>query len=171
MCCMTQAYCFNSNLIGGTVLLIPQHYVWAGGHIVLLLTSLRYLLAYVMFRAGALGWYYKSMLFTSCWATNLAHQQRVRLAAYTGALISYAIVCRYVACSMFLRIKPDWGNVYHLQKGILLGEEHVIATGKCTLIDVPHKPTQTQQGGNIINRALVDEVRIPSLFTSSSSNG
>ncbi|KAH7104734.1 hypothetical protein BKA62DRAFT_693228 [Auriculariales sp. MPI-PUGE-AT-0066] len=51
----------------------PQHYAWAGGHILLLLTALRYLLAYVTFSSGTHTWWYK--------------------AAYLGALVSYSIVC------------------------------------------------------------------------------
>jgi len=50
-----------------------QHYLWAAGHFILLLSSLRYLGAWVMFRTPS-PWWYK--------------------ACYTGALISYAIVCQ-----------------------------------------------------------------------------
>ncbi|KAI0050736.1 hypothetical protein FA95DRAFT_1603366 [Auriscalpium vulgare] len=51
----------------------PQHYIWAGGHFVLLISALRYILAWVTFKAAS-SWWYK--------------------ASYTGALISYAIVCQ-----------------------------------------------------------------------------
>ncbi|KAI0728619.1 hypothetical protein C8Q72DRAFT_833547 [Fomitopsis betulina] len=50
-----------------------QHYMWAGGHFVLLISALRYLLATVLFR-GPSPWWYKT--------------------AFTGALASYAIVCQ-----------------------------------------------------------------------------
>ncbi|KAI0374401.1 hypothetical protein BV20DRAFT_1049206 [Pilatotrama ljubarskyi] len=50
-----------------------QHYLWAGGHFLLLLCSLRFFLAKVMFRTIS-AWWYK--------------------ASFTGALISYAIVCQ-----------------------------------------------------------------------------
>ncbi|OSX67763.1 hypothetical protein POSPLADRAFT_1042958 [Postia placenta MAD-698-R-SB12] len=47
-----------------------QHYLWASGHFILLLSSLRYFLATVMFR-GVSTWWYK--------------------ASFLGALVSYAI--------------------------------------------------------------------------------
>ncbi|KAH9835774.1 uncharacterized protein C8Q71DRAFT_763378 [Rhodofomes roseus] len=50
-----------------------QHYLWAAGHFILLISSLRYLLATILFRSPA-PWWYKT--------------------AYTGALASYAIVCQ-----------------------------------------------------------------------------
>ncbi|KAJ7139907.1 hypothetical protein C8R44DRAFT_868003 [Mycena epipterygia] len=50
-----------------------QHYLWASGHFLLLLSSLRYFLAWVMFKSVS-SWWYK--------------------ASFTGALISYAIVCQ-----------------------------------------------------------------------------
>jgi len=50
-----------------------QHYLWAGGHFLLLLASLRYMLAWVTFKAASTLWY---------------------KASFTGALISYAIVCQ-----------------------------------------------------------------------------
>ncbi|KAJ3498676.1 hypothetical protein NLJ89_g10187 [Agrocybe chaxingu] len=49
-----------------------QHYLWASGHFLLLLASLRYILAWVTFKSVS-AWWYK--------------------ASFTGALISYAIVC------------------------------------------------------------------------------
>ncbi|KAF9557857.1 hypothetical protein CPC08DRAFT_819645 [Agrocybe pediades] len=50
-----------------------QHYLWAGGHFLLLLSSLRYLLAWATFKTASTLWY---------------------KASFTGALISYAIVCQ-----------------------------------------------------------------------------
>lgn len=38
---------------------LVQHYMWAGGHFVLLISALRYLLATVLFR-GPSPWWYKS---------------------------------------------------------------------------------------------------------------
>jgi len=49
-----------------------QHYVWASGHFILLLASLRYVFPSLMLRSASTFWY---------------------KASYTGALISYAIVC------------------------------------------------------------------------------
>ncbi|KAI0343920.1 hypothetical protein BDW22DRAFT_1427588 [Trametopsis cervina] len=49
-----------------------QHYLWAGGHFILLVSSIKYLLAWALFRAPSAWWYKTSFL---------------------GALISYAIVC------------------------------------------------------------------------------
>ncbi|KAF8591986.1 hypothetical protein K439DRAFT_1626484 [Ramaria rubella] len=50
-----------------------QHYLWASGHFVLLLSAVRYLIAYVTFKSTAYAWWYNASFF--------------------GALISYAIVC------------------------------------------------------------------------------
>jgi len=50
-----------------------QHYLWASGHFLLLFSSLRYILAWVTFKSVS-AWWYK--------------------ASFTGALISYAIVCQ-----------------------------------------------------------------------------
>ncbi|KAI0639176.1 hypothetical protein C8Q77DRAFT_1222789 [Trametes polyzona] len=49
-----------------------QHYVWAAGHFVLLVCSLRFFFAKALFRAVS-AWWYKT--------------------SFTGALVSYAIVC------------------------------------------------------------------------------
>jgi len=49
-----------------------QHYLWASGHFILLVASLRYFLATIMFKAVSTWWF---------------------KASFTGALISYAIVC------------------------------------------------------------------------------
>ncbi|KAI0321668.1 hypothetical protein OF83DRAFT_208080 [Amylostereum chailletii] len=50
-----------------------QHYIWAGGHFILLISALRYILAWAMFKSPS-SWWYK--------------------ASFTGALASYAIVCQ-----------------------------------------------------------------------------
>ncbi|KAK7058274.1 ATP-dependent RNA helicase [Paramarasmius palmivorus] len=50
-----------------------QHYIWASGHFILLISALRYFLAWVTFKTVS-AWWYK--------------------ACYTGALVSYAIVCQ-----------------------------------------------------------------------------
>ncbi|KIY51345.1 hypothetical protein FISHEDRAFT_70982 [Fistulina hepatica ATCC 64428] len=50
-----------------------QHYIWASGHFVLLLSAFRYLVARLLFRSVS-DWWYK--------------------AAFFGALVSYAIVCQ-----------------------------------------------------------------------------
>ncbi|KAF5384713.1 hypothetical protein D9757_006190 [Collybiopsis confluens] len=50
-----------------------QHYLWASGHFILLLSALRYFLAYATFKSVSPAWY---------------------KACYTGALLSYAIVCQ-----------------------------------------------------------------------------
>ncbi|KAI0735412.1 hypothetical protein C8Q76DRAFT_281765 [Earliella scabrosa] len=50
-----------------------QHYLWAAGHFILLLCSLRFFLAKLMFKAVSSFWY---------------------RASFTGALVSYAIVCQ-----------------------------------------------------------------------------
>ncbi|KAG7099469.1 hypothetical protein E1B28_001318 [Marasmius oreades] len=50
-----------------------QHYIWASGHFVLLVSALRYFLAWITFKSVS-AWWYK--------------------ACYAGALVSYAIVCQ-----------------------------------------------------------------------------
>jgi len=50
-----------------------QHYLWAGGHFILLISSLRYFLATLTLKTVS-AWWYK--------------------ASFTGALISYVIVCQ-----------------------------------------------------------------------------
>ncbi|KAF8922303.1 hypothetical protein CPB85DRAFT_1555688 [Mucidula mucida] len=50
-----------------------QHYLWASGHFILLLSAFRYFLAWITFKSVS-AWWYKM--------------------AYTGALVSYAIVCQ-----------------------------------------------------------------------------
>ncbi|KAJ3750073.1 hypothetical protein DFH05DRAFT_1518235 [Lentinula detonsa] len=49
------------------------HYLWASGHFILLLSALRYFFAYATFKSVSPIWY---------------------KACYTGALLSYAIVCQ-----------------------------------------------------------------------------
>ncbi|KAJ3561025.1 hypothetical protein NP233_g10452 [Leucocoprinus birnbaumii] len=49
-----------------------QHYLWASGHFILLIASIRYFIAWLIFKAIS-AWWFK--------------------ASFTGALISYAIVC------------------------------------------------------------------------------
>jgi hypothetical protein len=34
-----------------------QHYVWAGGHFILLISALRYILAWAFFKTASLWWY------------------------------------------------------------------------------------------------------------------
>jgi len=50
-----------------------QHYVWAGGHFILLISAFRYLLAWATFKTAPSWWY---------------------TASYIGALVSYCIVCQ-----------------------------------------------------------------------------
>ncbi|THH11796.1 hypothetical protein EW145_g425 [Phellinidium pouzarii] len=50
-----------------------QHYVWAGGHFLLLVCASRYLLAWLTFRSSG--------------------QSKLYFLSYFGALVSYAIVC------------------------------------------------------------------------------
>ncbi|RDB29012.1 Nucleoporin POM33 [Hypsizygus marmoreus] len=50
-----------------------QHYLWASGHFLLLISALRYFVAWITFKSVS-AWWYK--------------------ASFTGALISYAIVCQ-----------------------------------------------------------------------------
>jgi hypothetical protein len=50
-----------------------QHYVWAGGHFVLLICALRYIFAWAFFKTASLWWY---------------------KAGYVGAAVSYTIVCQ-----------------------------------------------------------------------------
>ncbi|EIN13592.1 hypothetical protein PUNSTDRAFT_79239 [Punctularia strigosozonata HHB-11173 SS5] len=49
-----------------------QHYIWAAGHFILLISAFRYLFASFMFR-GPSAWWYKT--------------------SFAGAIVSYAIVC------------------------------------------------------------------------------
>jgi len=50
-----------------------QHYLWASGHFLLLIASIRYVIAWVMLKSVSASWYRVS---------------------YIGALVSYAIVCQ-----------------------------------------------------------------------------
>jgi hypothetical protein len=44
----------------------PQHYVWAGGHFILLICALRYILAWSFFKTASLWWYKGSAVFLRC---------------------------------------------------------------------------------------------------------
>jgi len=50
-----------------------QHYVWAGGHFILLISAMRYILAWAAFKTPSLWWY---------------------KASFVGAFVSYTIVCQ-----------------------------------------------------------------------------
>ncbi|KAF8898370.1 hypothetical protein BD779DRAFT_3443 [Infundibulicybe gibba] len=50
-----------------------QHYLWASGHFLLLISALRYIFLWITFKPASVFWY---------------------KASYTGALVSYAIVCQ-----------------------------------------------------------------------------
>ncbi|KAL6304212.1 hypothetical protein BKA93DRAFT_784378 [Sparassis latifolia] len=62
-----------------------QHYMWAGGHFILLISSLRYFLAAILFRAVS-AWWYKT--------------------AFIGALVSYTIVCEKQYANERERLPP-----------------------------------------------------------------
>lgn len=72
-----------------------QHYLWAGGHFVLLISALRYFLATITLKAVS-SWWYKGLSlrldFIRQWLITLI----VRTVSFTGALISYVIVCQSV---------------------------------------------------------------------------
>ncbi|KAG1715783.1 hypothetical protein ID866_1359 [Astraeus odoratus] len=73
---------------------MAQHYLWAGGHFLLLLSALRYLLAYVMWKTISPWWYKGGWLYSaqsSCGAVELVFMSSA--ASFLGALVSYAIVC------------------------------------------------------------------------------
>jgi len=72
-----------------------QHYFWAGGHLLLLVSAFRYFLATITFRSASVTWYKASLL---------------------GALISYAIVC-------YKSLKPVQVNVAWIKRALL--EENV----------------------------------------------
>lgn len=40
---------------------MPQHYAWAAGHVLFLITSIRYLLAWIFFRSSYYGRWYSGM--------------------------------------------------------------------------------------------------------------
>ncbi|KAF8226079.1 hypothetical protein L208DRAFT_1502863 [Tricholoma matsutake] len=65
-----------------------QHYLWASGHFLLLVSSLRYFFAWITFKSVT-AWWYK--------------------ASFTGALISYAIVCQ----------SPPQPNIAYLKRALL----------------------------------------------------
>jgi len=69
-----------------------QHYLWAAGHFILLLATLRYALAYITFKSVAYSFYYK--------------------AGFTGAIASYAIVCQK-------SLGTPQANAVYLRKALL----------------------------------------------------
>lgn len=85
-----------------------QHYYWAGGHGLMFVTGMRYLLAWVLFKSTGLGYWYKgtSLIFwLQCilCVGGLVVVRCVRLteiasiaAAFTGAFLSYLIVVKWV---------------------------------------------------------------------------
>ncbi|KAH9921968.1 uncharacterized protein BXZ73DRAFT_91669 [Epithele typhae] len=68
-----------------------QHYIWAGGHCLLLLCSLRFFLGKIMFTTVS-GWWYK--------------------ASFTGALVSYFIVC-------YKSLGPPSASAAYLRRALL----------------------------------------------------
>jgi hypothetical protein len=77
---------------------LRQHYLWAGGHFVLLISALRYFLATITLKAVS-SWWYKGvwLCLSERWLITLI----VRTASFTGALISYVIVCQLVFSTCF----------------------------------------------------------------------
>lgn len=71
---------------------MAQHYVWAGGHFILLICALRYIFAWSFFKTASLWWYKGSAVFTSLYYCTTDHD--VYLASYVGAAVSYTIVCQ-----------------------------------------------------------------------------
>ena len=80
------------------LLLTPcQHYLWASGHFLLLLSSLRYLLAWATLKSVS-AWWYKGPFPSPHGLVKTLDIPFCRVtASFTGALISYAIVCQCVA--------------------------------------------------------------------------
>ena len=78
---------------------MAQHYMWAGGHFILLISALRYLLATVLFRTPS-PWWYKSMWYSFAAgfsAINNSFTFRSRFHWRSGQLcdrlpVSYSIV-------------------------------------------------------------------------------
>ncbi|KAF7310722.1 hypothetical protein HMN09_00615200 [Mycena chlorophos] len=66
-----------------------QHYLWASGHFILLVASLRYFLASLLLRSVSTWWYKGGPLFP-----HLSRWLIFPSASFLGALISYAIVCQ-----------------------------------------------------------------------------
>ena len=81
---------------------LRQHYLWAGGHFVLLISALRYFIATITLKAVS-SWWYKGLwlcldpTFSEQWLIKLI----VQTVSFTGALISYVIVCQSVFSSCF----------------------------------------------------------------------
>jgi hypothetical protein len=46
----------------------PQHYVWAGGHFILLISALRYIFAWAFFKTVSLWWYKGLAVLLPCTA-------------------------------------------------------------------------------------------------------
>ena len=79
-----------------------QHYLWAGGHFVLLISALRYFLATITLKAVSSWWYKGAWLcpgasFSERYLITLI----VRTVSFTGALISYVIVCQLASSIRF----------------------------------------------------------------------
>jgi len=68
-----------------------QHYLWASGHFLLLISALRYFVAWVTFKSVS-AWWYK--------------------ASFTGALVSYAIVCQK-------SLGPPQPNAAYIKRALL----------------------------------------------------
>jgi len=71
-----------------------QHYLWAFGHLVLLVGSLRYLLASLSFKAVSTWWYKSTKICHKHWQSLTKNT-----VSFSGALVSYAIVCQWVSVS------------------------------------------------------------------------
>ncbi|PPQ90466.1 hypothetical protein CVT25_014984 [Psilocybe cyanescens] len=75
-----------------------QHYLWASGHFLLLISSLRYILAWATFKTVSTVWYkgQHPPQFSSVRSriNPLTSCSALFAASFTGALISYAIVCQ-----------------------------------------------------------------------------
>lgn len=74
--------------------IVTQHYLWASGHFVLLVASLRYFLAWITFKAVSTWWYKGALWLLSPPGIDLTATTLHFTASFTGALISYAIVCQ-----------------------------------------------------------------------------
>lgn len=72
------------------------HYAWAGGHILLLLAAIRYLLSWITFKSVAYVFWYKRQFLSPSLTVLSSYTDCSGLALYSvafaGALGSYAIV-------------------------------------------------------------------------------
>jgi hypothetical protein len=85
------------------LLLTPyQHYLWASGHFLLLLSSLRYILAWATLKSVSAWWYKGPLLSPLSLVPSLDIPFCRITASFTGALISYAIVCQCVVVFLLL---------------------------------------------------------------------